>query len=1022
VTGAARLLGVHANTVRAWTEQGRLPCLRINDRGDRRYRVADLRAFLDVAGVHLAPARPFTSRLRLPAADWRDLGVPGTPPPDRLLSEPDSTRMLAEQPVLVLGAAGGATRSGGTRRSGSTSGAAPRGAAAHGAAPRGAAAHGTAAHDTAPRGTASHGTPAHRDDAASDLAAVARLFHGHQQSRDLDEAIREASRALLDTGRFGMVAVAEWRDGRFAPRLVDGARRARSWWQCVDLGLASVCVREGRAIATPSNHPLRRGAASDGVSTVTVFVPVRSGTVGWGVVVAESAGDRSLGRSDIDLLTTASVYLELMVERARLAQRVVDQRAQARALARMSTDLSSRLEFPVIMSSLVDHSIELFHADRAAVWRSVAGRLVLEFSRNLSDDYVERLSGHPPRALAAMAVKSGSAVAANDVTTDPRLGELREVMRREGFGSVALAPLVADGETLGLVTLYHDQHHEWNADDLQVFEGLATQAAVAVRNARNFQQTTNWAAQLQSIQQLGTRLDRHTTVTEIGHGICAELRQLIEYHNVRVYRVRGDDVEPIAWRGEIGEYTQEDGEQLRLKVGQGITGWVAEHGVSQYLPDAGTDERSSIIPGTEPDLAESMLLAPMLYEDKVIGVIVLSKLGLDQFTTDDLRYLEIYASMAAQAMVKADATEQLRAQSDRLARQLATQRELMRVTESILSTLDPRVVVEEIADRLGGMLRVDNVAIAVYDADAGLLRPLTARGVDADEYLATPLPDSEGLSGWVARRGEAQLVQNALGDPRVAALGGVPHAGALIVAPLRARDRVTGVLLVERIGPDASFEEDEFELIQLFAGHVSIALQNALAHQAVEIRAQTDALTGLKNQGTFQEYIEVAVQRGAPFSLLIVDLDQFKAFNDRCGHEAGNVLLQEIGHALRAACRDSDEVFRYGGDEFAIILPNTDVPGAMEVAGKVGRAVRGAPGPSSRRPAGVTCSIGVAGFPLDAADRPSLVLAADRACYVAKRNGRNHSVTAAEGLALAGDMMPEPPTPVDDPTTERSAA
>jgi diguanylate cyclase (GGDEF)-like protein len=197
---------------------------------------------------------------------------------------------------------------------------------------------------------------------------------------------------------------------------------------------------------------------------------------------------------------------------------------------------------------------------------------------------------------------------------------------------------------------------------------------------------------------------------------------------------------------------------------------------------------------------------------------------------------------------------------------------------------------------------------------------------------------------------------------------------------------------------------------------------NALAHQAVEIRAQTDALTGLKNQGTFQEYLQVAVNRGAPFSLLIVDLDNFKGFNDRRGHEAGNVLLAAIARTLRAACRDSDEVFRYGGDEFALILPNTDATGAMLVAAKVGASVRNVPGPGSRKAAGVTCSVGMAAFPTDGTDRVSVLIAADRACYVAKRNGRDQAATAAEGLALAGDILPQPPTPVDEAGPAQNAA
>ena len=144
------------------------------------------------------------------------------------------------------------------------------------------------------------------------------------------------------------------------------------------------------------------------------------------------------------------------------------------------------------------------------------------------------------------------------------------------------------------------------------------------------------------------------------------------------------------------------------------------------------DPRVETIPDTEPDLDESMILAPMRFDDRIIGVIVLSKLGLDQFIRDDLRYLEIYASMAAQAMANADTTELLRAQSELLARQLAAQRELMRATESILSTLDPRAVMEEIAERIGGLVHVDMLALTIREPTTGTLQTLFSRGDDPD--------------------------------------------------------------------------------------------------------------------------------------------------------------------------------------------------------------------------------------------------------------------------------------------------
>jgi diguanylate cyclase (GGDEF)-like protein len=490
-------------------------------------------------------------------------------------------------------------------------------------------------------------------------------------------------------------------------------------------------------------------------------------------------------------------------------------------------------------------------------------------------------------------------------------------------------------------------------------------------------------AQIESIAKLGTRLNRLANVAEIGSAICLELRELIDYHNVRVYRIEADDVIPVAWRGEAGVYVGEDGGQLRTRVGLGITGWVALHGRAQYLPDAARDPRARTIPGTESMLDESMILAPMRYDDRTIGVIVLSKLGLDQFGPRDLRYLGIYASIAGQAMVNAEIGERLlaqeealRRQEEALRRQADSQRELLRVTESILSNLDPGAVIEEIATSIGDIVGVDDLAIYVHEPSLGMLRPIIARGPGAERLLSLPLSDADGEAAIVLATG----VTSATGP-----LGsGEPSR---IVVPLRGKDRALGVLLLERTGADAQFEPREVDLVRLFAAHVSIALTNALTHRAVELRAQTDALTGLMNHGTFGDDLSDAIVRGAPFAVLMIDLDDFKAFNDRRGHEAGNERLKRIAEALRSACRESDEVYRYGGDEFALLLPATSAHGAMGVAQRIRLSLAQATRGEGADSGGSRCSIGIACHPDDGADRTTLLHAADRALYSAKRDG-----------------------------------
>jgi diguanylate cyclase (GGDEF)-like protein len=402
-----------------------------------------------------------------------------------------------------------------------------------------------------------------------------------------------------------------------------------------------------------------------------------------------------------------------------------------------------------------------------------------------------------------------------------------------------------------------------------------------------------------------------------------------------------------------------------------------------------------------------MLLAPMLFEDEVLGVLVLSKLGLHQFDDDDLRLLVIYASFAAQAMANAAATERLRAQSAALERQLRSQNELMSITESILTTLDGQAVLESITDRLGGIIACDNIAIEVIDPTTGLLTPLTARGIHAAHYLEPWDPGETGIATWVVEHNESVYIDDERSDERVNRFRTDEAIdGSLIVVPLRGRSGAIGVLTLERLGVGNSFASEEFDLVKLFAAQVSIAIQNAEMFRAVEIRAQSDALTGLLNHGTFQDYVDRFVRDGTPFGLIMLDLDDFREINNRLGHQAGDDLLRRIAAALVKAGRDTDLVFRYGGDEFAFLLPDADPRGAERVAERARVAVSDLHG-------SVTASIGVAAFPIDGSTSGDVLLAADRASYVAKRGGRNRVATAAEGIALAAEFLPQAPTPVD---------
>jgi diguanylate cyclase (GGDEF)-like protein/excisionase family DNA binding protein len=948
VTKAARLLGVHPNTIRAWSDAGRLRYYRINPRGDRRYRMGDLQRFL--AAAQSGAGEPVQAGFQ--------------------------HRRLSERPTLEL--------------------------------------------LTSPDHGASGMEPlgdSDRDRHRADMDVLVELGRIGASATRTDAVLTDAVRTIRNHGQHHAVAVFEIRADRLVPRAMAGAD-LRLIELPRDFGVMGAALQRPARDPSPVVAEETGAVVGGGLAEVAIAIPVRDAA--WGVLLIADGEGADPAAVDPDLLRAVARSVGSIVGAGRSADEVAHHLHRADALRRVAGDIGSRLDLDQILSGLVDHAMVLFDADRGAVFlRHANGNAIAEVTRGLSRAYLQSVREFPTRSLPAMAVAARRPLFAGGYRDDPRGLDVRAAVVQEGFDTICTAPLFDGPELLGLLNVYHDAPHAWTDDELETMAALATQASVAIKNAQNFQKMATWAAQLQSIQQLGVRLSRLTSVREIGLAIATELRQVIDYHNVRVYRLEGQDLVPVAMRGQVGEYIDETPEQLMVKFGEGITGWVAEHRVPQNLPNAASDPRANTIPGTEDDLDESMLLAPMTFEDQVLGVLVLSKLGLHQFSDDDLRLLVIYASFAAQAFATADASARLRAQSDALERQLVNQRGLLAVTESILTTLNPHAILNQVADRLSELVGYDNIAIETVDPLTRLLRPLTARGVHAAQYMEPWAPGEEGLATWVVAHNEPALVLDERVDPRINHFRDVTLGGSLICVPLRGRDGATGVLTLERLGPEARYSEDEFELVKLFAAQVSIALQNAEVHLAVEIRAQTDDMTKLLNHGTFQDWLRKSVDAREPFSLIMLDLDEFKAVNDALGHQAGDRLLADIAKAIVAAGRDTDHVFRYGGDEFAIILAGTDAASAVAVAERVRAAVHAVGGPGSRwaeQDIEISVSIGLATFPRDGLSPESILLAADRACFVAKRNGHGLIATADEGLALASEFSLQQPTPVDPPT------
>jgi diguanylate cyclase (GGDEF)-like protein len=599
-------------------------------------------------------------------------------------------------------------------------------------------------------------------------------------------------------------------------------------------------------------------------------------------------------------------------------------------------------------------------------------------------------------------LRTGQARAWSDARTAPDSGVERYAGIAE-FAGLLVAPLTHHERVIGALSAVTREPRDWSDGDVAFITTLATHAGIALTNAELFEQTADKAAQLAVLQAASGRLSRATTVDAVGRAVVEETRRIIDYHNARVYQLEPPDlVVPIAFEGRVGAYNEVDLDLLRCRLGEGFTGWVALHGEPLLIDDANGDPRGATIAGTD-DIDESMLVVPMRYDEATVGVITLSKLGLDGFEADDLRLLTILADHAATALE----TARLLTRSQDLAREL---RRLLDMSGELSESLDPRQVANLMAGHLARAMGVDECAISYWDRPSGRVESLgyfpPLRLEEMEPYFEI---DGFPETLRVLERGVTIIIDadDPKADPAEVALLRRDGIRMLVMLPLVAKGQAIG--LVELFSKSlVSWDAQQLEVARTMANEAAMALENARLYEDARKRADRDPLTGFFNHRYLHERMGeevVRTQRNRrPLSVMMLDLDDFKLVNDTFGHLFGDRVLTWAAELIRATLRASDVPARYGGDEFAVILPETDADEAGHAAQRIVEAFRDQPFVSEQRgPVPIATSIGTATFPADGRTATELIASADRALYQVKRDGRQGRIpTDQDGSTTRG--------------------
>ena len=323
--------------------------------------------------------------------------------------------------------------------------------------------------------------------------------------------------------------------------------------------------------------------------------------------------------------------------------------------------------------------------------------------------------------------------------------------------------------------------------------------------------------------------------------------------------------------------------------------------------------------------------------------------------------------------------------------------DLIGVARTVVSTLELDKVLDSVLASAMQFMEMPAGMLAVNSEDGQEMIPRSYAGL-SEEFISSDGWKSSGRCELITKRamfdGEIHYISDMKKETSDVEIMRKAKIQAMVCVPLLLQNRPVGVLYLYDAKP-RFFEKRQLDLLAIFASFAVMSIDNASLHSRTKRMAITDALTGLYNNRYFKQVFPYEMGRARryakPLSMMMIDIDHFKNLNDTYGHPKGDQILASVGKVLSASLRAADFSFRYGGEEFAVLLPETRLEGAFLVAEnlrlRISQSVSPLLGVDTGRE--VTISLGVACFPNDGSSAEQLLKHADQCLYKAKSQGRN---------------------------------
>lgn len=547
-------------------------------------------------------------------------------------------------------------------------------------------------------------------------------------------------------------------------------------------------------------------------------------------------------------------------------------------------------------------------------------------------------------------------------------------------------PMLYKNNVEGVITIQDYKKSDiYSESDVLFLQSIASRAAVVIANTRLIEEEVKRARELAMMNRIAHRLTRSLDIGAICRNVTRSILQYFKDFNVAVM-IREKD-EFVLREASTGYRLGVARKGFRVKENNGIIGHSGKTGRTIIANDV-TKVPYYIHFG--PSLTRSELAIPIMINRQVIGVLDIQTRALNAFNANTVRVLELITDRLSAAITNARLYED----SKNSAKELSVS---FTIAQSLISTLELGDVLKQILTVIKDTFGYTNCAILLIDKRKNKLYIKAAHGYTnyVTKSIRLDIRRNQGITSQVAATGKMLYAPDVFKVPFY--VMGKRSVRSEAAIPLKIRDEVIGVLDIESDKLNA-FSEKDLRMFSVFATQAAIAIENARLYDETKVLSLTDGLTKIANRRHFDIMLESEVRKAHGYSraisLAMLDLDNFKHFNDRYGHQAGDRMLINIARTLNDSVRDTDFVARYGGEEFTIIFPETSNEPAIRVAERIRRSVENrAIYIKGMGKKSITISVGVATYPYNAHDVAELVYHADKAMYRAKMLGKNRVET-----------------------------